>query len=58
MFGKSIRIYLSDDSPSGLRHLEIANWSWCVVKILFDFIKKIIKLDWDIIKNWNNNIKI
>lgn len=27
MFGKSIRIYLSDGSPSGLRHVEIANWS-------------------------------
>lgn len=27
MFGKSIKIYLSDGSPSGLRHLEIANWS-------------------------------
>lgn len=27
MFGKSIRIYLSDGSPIGLRHVEIANWS-------------------------------
>ncbi len=27
MFGKSIKIYLSDGSPSGLRHVEIANWS-------------------------------
>lgn len=27
MFGKSIIIYLSDGSPSGLRHVEIANWS-------------------------------
>ncbi len=27
MFGKSIRIYLSDGSTSGLRHIEIANWS-------------------------------
>lgn len=27
MFGKSIRIYLSDGSPSGLRHVEIANWT-------------------------------
>jgi len=27
MFGKSIRIYLSDGSPSGLRHVEIVNWS-------------------------------
>ena len=27
MFGRSIRIYLSDGSPSGLRHVEIANWS-------------------------------
>ena len=27
MFGKSIRIYLSDGSTSGLRHVEIANWS-------------------------------
>ena len=27
MFGKSIRIYLSDGSPTGLRHVEIANWS-------------------------------
>lgn len=26
-FGKSIRIYLADGSPSGLRHVEIANWS-------------------------------
>ena len=27
MFGRSIKIYLSDGSPSGLRHVEIANWS-------------------------------
>jgi hypothetical protein len=27
MFGKSIKIYLSDGSPIGLRHVEIANWS-------------------------------
>ena len=27
MFGRSIRIYLSDASPSGLKHLEIVNWS-------------------------------
>ncbi|CAL2093390.1 GIY-YIG nuclease family protein [Tenacibaculum sp. 190524A05c] len=27
MFGKSIRIYLSDGYPTGLRHVEIANWS-------------------------------
>lgn len=27
MFGRSIRIYLSDGSPSGLRHVEIVNWS-------------------------------
>ena len=27
MFGRSIRIYLSDGSTSGLRHVEIANWS-------------------------------
>jgi len=27
MFGKSIKIYLSDGSPTGLRHVEIANWS-------------------------------
>lgn len=26
-FGRSIKIFLSDGSPSGLRHLEIANWS-------------------------------
>lgn len=26
-FGRSIKIYLSDGSPSGLRHVEIANWS-------------------------------
>lgn len=26
-FGRSIRIYLSDGTPSGLRHVEIANWS-------------------------------
>ncbi len=26
-FGRSIRIYLSDGSPSGLRYVEIANWS-------------------------------
>jgi len=24
-FGRSIKIFLSDGSPSGLRHLEIAN---------------------------------
>ena len=27
MFGKSIRIYLADATPSGLRHIEIVNWS-------------------------------
>jgi len=27
MFGRSIKIYLSDGSASGLRHVEIANWS-------------------------------
>jgi len=27
MIGKSIRIYLADGSPRGLRHVEIANWS-------------------------------
>jgi len=26
-YGRSIRIYLADGSPSGLRHVEIANWS-------------------------------
>ncbi len=26
-FGRSISIFLSDGSPSGLRHVEIANWS-------------------------------
>ncbi|NVJ64970.1 MAG: GIY-YIG nuclease family protein [Gammaproteobacteria bacterium] len=26
-YGKTIKIYLSDGSPSGLRHVEIANWS-------------------------------
>jgi hypothetical protein len=26
-FGRSIRIFLSDGTPSGLRHVEIANWS-------------------------------
>ena len=26
-FGRSIRIYLPDGSASGLRHVEIANWS-------------------------------
>lgn len=26
-FGRSIRIYLADGSPSGIRHVEIANWS-------------------------------
>ncbi|MBB3695959.1 GIY-YIG nuclease family protein [Flammeovirga yaeyamensis] len=27
MFGKTIKIYLSDASASGLRHVEIVNWS-------------------------------
>jgi hypothetical protein len=27
MFGKSIKIFLADGSPSGLRHVEITNWS-------------------------------
>lgn len=26
-FGRSIRIFLADGSPSGLRHVEIANWT-------------------------------
>nr|WP_275114032.1 GIY-YIG nuclease family protein [Psychromonas antarctica] len=26
-FGRSIRIFLADGSPTGLRHVEIANWS-------------------------------
>jgi hypothetical protein len=26
-FGRSIRIYLADGTPSGIRHVEIANWS-------------------------------
>ena len=26
-FGRSIRIFLADGSPAGLRHVEIANWS-------------------------------
>ena len=26
-YGRSIRIYLADGSPTGLRHVEIANWS-------------------------------
>ncbi|CAG9000605.1 MAG: hypothetical protein CENE_02605 [Candidatus Celerinatantimonas neptuna] len=26
-FGKSIRIFLADGSPAGLRHVEIVNWS-------------------------------
>ena len=26
-FGRSIRIYLADGTPSGVRHVEIANWS-------------------------------
>lgn len=26
-FGRSIKIFLSDGTPSGLRHVEIANWS-------------------------------
>ena len=27
LFGRSIRIYLADGTPSGIRHVEIANWS-------------------------------
>ena len=26
-FGRSIRIYLADGTPSGIRHVEIVNWS-------------------------------
>lgn len=26
-FGRSIRIYLADGTPSGIRHIEIVNWS-------------------------------
>mgnify|MGYP001561929126 CR=1 FL=1 len=26
-FGRSIRIFLADGSPTGLRHVEIANWT-------------------------------
>ncbi|MCT4600607.1 MAG: hypothetical protein N4A32_06900 [Marinifilaceae bacterium] len=26
-YGRSIKIFLSDGSPTGLRHIEIANWS-------------------------------
>ncbi|MDO9169311.1 MAG: GIY-YIG nuclease family protein [Methylobacter sp.] len=26
-FGRSIRVYLADGTPSGIRHVEIANWS-------------------------------
>lgn len=27
MFGKTIKLYLADGSPTGLRHVEIANWT-------------------------------
>ena len=27
MVGRSIRIYLADGTPSGIRHVEITNWS-------------------------------
>jgi len=26
-FGRTIKIYLSDGTPSGIRHIEIINWS-------------------------------
>ena len=26
-FGRKLTIYLSDGEPSGIRHVEIANWS-------------------------------
>ena len=26
-FGRKVTIYLADASPSGIRHVEIANWS-------------------------------